>query len=95
MKRGYTVRQVRESNSVWVTIGVYLWTDYQDIVAEAHRTGVLRDEKELSAELSISLLTCTFFIYASCRRRRVPDRATQSSSTTQQIVEVITFLDLG
>ena len=26
-------------NGVWVTIGVYLWTDYQDLVAEARRTG--------------------------------------------------------
>jgi radical SAM superfamily enzyme YgiQ (UPF0313 family) len=87
MKRGYSVRQVRESlealcrskirfgaslmlgapgetpetiaetldvledyeipNGVWVTIGVYLWTDYQDIVPEARRTGVLKDDKEL------------------------------------------------
>jgi len=87
MKRGYTVRQVRESlealsrsrisfgaslmlgapgetpetiaetldvlddyeipNGVWVTIGVYLWTDYQDIVTEARRTGFLKDDKEL------------------------------------------------
>jgi radical SAM superfamily enzyme YgiQ (UPF0313 family) len=87
MKRGYTVRQVRESldalsrsripfgaslmlgapgetpetiaatlavlddyeipNGVWVTLGVYLWTDYQDIVAEARRTGLLKDDKEL------------------------------------------------
>jgi radical SAM superfamily enzyme YgiQ (UPF0313 family) len=87
MKRGYTVRQVRESlealsrsripfgaslmlgapgetpetiaetldvlddyeipNGVWVTIGVYMWTDYQDIVAEARRTGILKDDKEL------------------------------------------------
>jgi radical SAM superfamily enzyme YgiQ (UPF0313 family) len=34
-------------NGVWVTIGVYLWTDYQDIVAEARRTGALKDDKEL------------------------------------------------
>ena len=34
-------------NGVWVTIGVYLWTDYQDLVAEARRTGYLRDDKEL------------------------------------------------
>jgi radical SAM superfamily enzyme YgiQ (UPF0313 family) len=87
MKRGYTVRQVRDSlealcrsgipfgaslmlgapgetpqtiaetlsvlddytipNGVWVTIGVYLWTDYQDIVAESRRAGVLKDDKEL------------------------------------------------
>jgi hypothetical protein len=25
---------------VWVTVGVYLWTDYQDIVAEARPQGV-------------------------------------------------------
>jgi len=87
MKRGYTVRQVRESLDslsrsgipfgasvlfgapgetpetisetldvlsgyefplgVWVTLGVYLWTDYQDVVAEARRTGHLRDDSEL------------------------------------------------
>jgi radical SAM superfamily enzyme YgiQ (UPF0313 family) len=87
MKRGYTVRQVRDSlealsrskipfgaslmlgapgetpetiaetldvlddydipNGVWVTIGVYLWTDYQDIVAEARQAGMLKDNKEL------------------------------------------------
>jgi hypothetical protein len=34
-------------NGVWVTIGVYMWTDYQDIVAEALRTGILKDDKEL------------------------------------------------
>jgi radical SAM superfamily enzyme YgiQ (UPF0313 family) len=34
-------------NGVWVTIGVYLWTDYQDIVQEARQTGVLKDDKEL------------------------------------------------
>ena len=32
---------------VWVTIGVYLWTDYQDIVAEARQAGILKDNKEL------------------------------------------------
>jgi radical SAM superfamily enzyme YgiQ (UPF0313 family) len=32
---------------VWVTIGIYLWTDYQDIVAEARSAGFLRDDKEL------------------------------------------------
>ena len=87
MKRGYTVRQVRDSlealsrskipfsaslmlgapgetpetiaetlrvlddyqipNGVWVTIGVYLWTDHQDIVAEARRTGIIKDDKQL------------------------------------------------
>jgi radical SAM superfamily enzyme YgiQ (UPF0313 family) len=87
MKRGYTVRQVRDSletlsrfkfsfgaslmlgapgetpetitetlsvmddyeipSGVWVTIGAYMWTDYQDIVAEARRTGILKDDKEL------------------------------------------------
>ena len=34
-------------NGVWVTIGVYLWTDYQDIVAEARRAGILKDDSEL------------------------------------------------
>jgi hypothetical protein len=34
-------------NGVWVTVGVYLWTDYQDIVAEARQTGYLKDDKEL------------------------------------------------
>jgi len=87
MKRGYTVKQVRESlaalsrskipfgaslmlgapgetpetiaetldvlddyeipNGVWVTVGVYMWTDYQDMVAEARRAGILKDYKEL------------------------------------------------
>lgn len=87
MKRGYTVRQVRQSLEtlsrsripfsaslmlgapgetpetiaetlrvlddyfvplgVWVTIGVYLWTDYQDIVAEARRAGILKHDREL------------------------------------------------
>ena len=87
MKRGYTVRQVREAleamssskipfgaslmlgapgetpetiaetlsvlddyvipGGVWVTIGVYLWTNYQDITAQARREGVLKDDKEL------------------------------------------------
>lgn len=87
MRRGYTVRQVRESLEalshskipfgasilfgapgetpetitetlnvlndyhfpcgIWVTLGVYLWTDYQDIVAEARQIGFLQDDKEL------------------------------------------------
>jgi radical SAM superfamily enzyme YgiQ (UPF0313 family) len=34
-------------NGVWVTIGVYMWTDYQDIVVEARRMGTLKDAKEL------------------------------------------------
>jgi hypothetical protein len=34
-------------NGVWVTIGVYLWTDYQDVVAEARQAGLLQDDKEL------------------------------------------------
>jgi radical SAM superfamily enzyme YgiQ (UPF0313 family) len=34
-------------NSVWVTIGVYMWTDYQDIVGEARRAGILKNDKEL------------------------------------------------
>jgi hypothetical protein len=32
---------------VWVTLGVYLWTDYQDIVAEARQDGILRDDQSL------------------------------------------------
>jgi radical SAM superfamily enzyme YgiQ (UPF0313 family) len=87
MKRGYTVRQVRESLEVlsrsgiplgaslmlgapgetpdtiaetikvlddyfiplgvWVTLGIYLWTDLQDIVAEARQAGLLRDDEQL------------------------------------------------
>lgn len=27
---------------VWVTVGVYLWTDYQDVVAEARQSGYLK-----------------------------------------------------
>jgi radical SAM superfamily enzyme YgiQ (UPF0313 family) len=34
-------------NGVWVTVGVYLWTDYQDIVGEARRAGLLQDERAL------------------------------------------------
>jgi radical SAM superfamily enzyme YgiQ (UPF0313 family) len=34
-------------NGVWVTVGVYLWTDYQDIVAEARRTRFLKEDQEL------------------------------------------------
>ena len=34
---------------VWVTIGVYLWSDYQNIVVEALRTGYIKDKKELFA----------------------------------------------
>jgi radical SAM superfamily enzyme YgiQ (UPF0313 family) len=34
-------------NGVWVTVGVYMWTDFQDIVAEARRTGKLKDDQEL------------------------------------------------
>lgn len=30
--------------SVWVTLGIYLWTDLQDIVAEARQAGVLETE---------------------------------------------------
>jgi radical SAM superfamily enzyme YgiQ (UPF0313 family) len=34
-------------NGVWVTIGVYLWTDLQDVVAQARREGVLKDDHQL------------------------------------------------
>jgi hypothetical protein len=34
-------------NGVWVTIGIYLWTDTQEIVAEARRTGTLKNDREL------------------------------------------------
>jgi radical SAM superfamily enzyme YgiQ (UPF0313 family) len=34
-------------NGVWVTIGVYLWTDYQDIVPEARKSGYFKDDDEL------------------------------------------------
>jgi radical SAM superfamily enzyme YgiQ (UPF0313 family) len=34
-------------NGVWVTVGVYMWTDYQDIVAEARKTGFLKNDQEL------------------------------------------------
>ena len=87
MKRGYTVRQVRQSleslcrskipfgaslmfgapgetpetiaetlevlkdydlpKGVWVTLGIYLWTDCQDIVAEARQAGILREDQSL------------------------------------------------
>jgi radical SAM superfamily enzyme YgiQ (UPF0313 family) len=87
MKRGYSVRQVRESldalsrskipfsaslmlgapgetpetiaetlevldnyeipNGVWVTIGVYLWTEYQEIVGDLRRAGELPDIRSL------------------------------------------------
>jgi radical SAM superfamily enzyme YgiQ (UPF0313 family) len=32
---------------VWVTIGIYLWTDYQDIVAEARQAGALKAGQSL------------------------------------------------
>jgi len=32
---------------VWVTLGVYMWTEYQDIVAEVRRAGFLRNDQEL------------------------------------------------
>ncbi len=34
-------------NNVWVTIGIYMWTDYQDIVAQARWEGILKDDKDL------------------------------------------------
>jgi len=34
-------------NNVWVTIGIYMWTDYQDIVAQARQEGILKDDREL------------------------------------------------
>jgi hypothetical protein len=34
-------------DGVWVTLGVYLWTDLQDIVAEARQAGLLQDDKQL------------------------------------------------
>jgi radical SAM superfamily enzyme YgiQ (UPF0313 family) len=34
-------------DGVWVTLGVYLWTDYQDIVAEARQAGQLEDDRQL------------------------------------------------
>lgn len=34
-------------NGVWVTIGVYLWTAYQDVVIEARREGYLKEDQDL------------------------------------------------
>lgn len=87
MKRGYTIRQVRDAlealsrtkipfgaslmigapgetpetvaeslrvlgdyeipNGVWVTIGIYLWTDYQDLVVDALQAGLLKKRSDL------------------------------------------------
>jgi radical SAM superfamily enzyme YgiQ (UPF0313 family) len=68
-------------NGVWVTVGVYMWTDYQDIVAEARRTGVLKDDKELFSgavylSLGLSRSTCKSF-----RRRCAPGKGIRSNST--------------
>lgn len=47
---------------VWVTVGVYLWTDYQDVVGELRQAGVLQNEDlfaglvYLSPELSEAYL---------------------------------------
>lgn len=48
---------------VWVTIGIYLWTDLQDVVVQARREGVLKDDHQLfsgavylSPELPMSFL---------------------------------------
>lgn len=47
---------------VWVTVGVYLWTDYQDMVGELRQAGVLQDEDlfaglvYLSPELPVGYL---------------------------------------
>jgi radical SAM superfamily enzyme YgiQ (UPF0313 family) len=32
---------------VWVTIGVYMWTDYQEMVSEARKVGYLKSDEEL------------------------------------------------
>jgi radical SAM superfamily enzyme YgiQ (UPF0313 family) len=34
-------------DGVWVTIGVYLWTDYQDLVVTARQSGFLKSDKAL------------------------------------------------
>jgi len=39
---GYTIPL-----GVWFTTGSYLWTDLQDIVAEARQAGLLQDDKQL------------------------------------------------
>lgn len=39
---------------VWVTVGVYLWTDYQDLVGELRQAGVLRDEDLFSGLVYIA-----------------------------------------
>ena len=31
----------------WVTIGLYQWTDYQDLVAQARQSGHLKNDGEL------------------------------------------------
>ena len=94
MKRGYTVRQIRDSlealsrsslpfgasvmfgapgetpetitetlqlladyaipDGVWITIGVYLWTELQDIVAEMRSKGALTDQDLFSGKVYLS-----------------------------------------
>jgi hypothetical protein len=36
-------------HGVWVTIGVYMWTDYQDLVLQARQTGLLPESADLFA----------------------------------------------
>ncbi|MEJ2265509.1 MAG: hypothetical protein P8X95_18870 [Anaerolineales bacterium] len=57
IESGYGLDDYEFPNGVWVTIGVYLWTDYQDIVPEARRTGYLKDDNDLSS--GVTFITST------------------------------------
>ena len=34
-------------NNVWVTIGIYMWTEYQDLLTQARQEGILKDDRDL------------------------------------------------
>ena len=46
--------EYRIPNGVWVTIGIYLWTELQDIVGELRAEGVLADQDLFSGQVYLS-----------------------------------------
>ena len=135
MKRGYTVRQVRQSLDAlsrsrfplaplcfsvlpakhpklsetlqifWTTItsptafgiptlGAYLWTDYQDVVGEARRSGHLRDNRSCSPAWSTFRRTCRSPTLSNCWWRCGQDPVSRFSSTSQTRMDALNEVNM-
>jgi hypothetical protein len=53
-------------NGVWVTIGIYLWTDLQEITADLRRKGMLNEADLFSGKVYLSPVLSRSYIEELC-----------------------------